>query len=233
MKAKRAVSYLRVSGKGQVGGDGFPRQRRAVASFAKRTGLDVIDEFTDAGVSGTRELADRPGLAKLLDRLESNGIRIVVIERADRLARDLMIGEVILGEFRKLGVRVLTSDGDNLTAGDSSDPTRKLIRQVLGAVAEFDKDVTTLKLRAARERIRAKTGRCEGRKPFGFYDGETEVIGRMRQLRRKPRGRGKRRMSFAMIADAMNKEGIPTRTGKPWHWQVVRRILARTAEKGV
>jgi DNA invertase Pin-like site-specific DNA recombinase len=37
-------------------------------------------------VSGTRELADRPGLAALLDRLESNGVRTVIVERADRLA---------------------------------------------------------------------------------------------------------------------------------------------------
>ena len=113
-------------------------------------------------MSGTTELKGRPGLAALLDRLESNGIRTVVVERADRLARDLMTQEVIVGQFSKSGARILTADGADLTSSD--DPTRRLIRQVLGAVAEFEKNVLVLKLRAARERkrMRGTTGRrCE------------------------------------------------------------------------
>lgn len=53
-----------------------------------------------------------------------------------------------------------------MTCGDD-DPTRTLIRQVLGAIAQFEKSVIVLKLRAARERVRKSKGRCEGRKPFG------------------------------------------------------------------
>jgi DNA invertase Pin-like site-specific DNA recombinase len=97
----------------------------------------LLEEFSDLGVSGATELADRPGLAALLDRLESNGVRTVIVERADRLARDLMVQEVIVGQFSKLGARILTADGVDLTSSD--DPTRRLIRQVLGAVAEFEK----------------------------------------------------------------------------------------------
>jgi DNA invertase Pin-like site-specific DNA recombinase len=69
MAKQNAVSYLRVSGKGQIEGDGFDRQREAVERYAKTSGFDVLDEYRDEGVSGTRELADRPGLAALLDRL--------------------------------------------------------------------------------------------------------------------------------------------------------------------
>ena len=167
MSAKTpALSYLRVSGRGQVDGDGFPRQREAITAFARANGFEVIEEFRDEGVSGTKELADRPGLAALIDRLESNGVRVVLVERADRLARDLMVNEVILDQFRRIGARVLAADGVDLTTGNE-DPTRTLIRQVLGAVAQFEKTVVVLKLRAARERKRRQTGRCEGRKPFG------------------------------------------------------------------
>ena len=168
---KKALAYLRVSGKGQVNKDGFPRQREAVRKFAKANNLELIGEYRDEGVSGTKELEDRQGLAALLDHIESNGIRIVLVERADRLARDLMVGEVILGQFRKLGISVIAADsGVDLTTGDD-DPTRTLIRQVLGAVSQFDKSVIVLKLRAARERTRRKTGRCEGRKPYGHFPG--------------------------------------------------------------
>ena len=199
MATQQAVGYLRVSGKGQVDGDGPERQRQAIARYAKSASLTLIEEFSDLGVSGTTELADRPGLAALLDRLESNGVRAVVVERADRLARDLMVQEVIVGQFVKIGARILTSDGVDLTSGDQ-DPTRRLIRQVLGAVSEFEKNVIVLKLRAARERKRARGERVEGVKPYGHFPAEHAIIERMRRLRRKP-PKGRRPRSRGRTSD--------------------------------
>lgn len=99
----------------------------------------------------------------------------------------------------------------DLTAGDD-DPTRVLIRQVLGAVAQSEKSVIVAKLRAARLRQRRMNGRCEGRKPYGTKPGEAAVLERMRQLARKPR-RAKR-LSLDAIAAQLNAEGLPTRSGK-------------------
>ena len=224
-----ALSYLRVSGKGEIDGDGFDRQRDAIARFAARNTLDIVAEFRDEGVSGTKELANRRGLATLIDRLESNGVSVVVVERADRLARDLMINEIIVDQLSRLGARVLTADGADLTSADG-DPTRTLIRQVLGAVAQFEKLVIVLKLRAARDRIRRRDGRCEGRKPFGSRPNEAVGLERIRQLRRKPKG--KPRLSVAAIAEQLNREGIPTRQGRPWRPSSVHAILRRlTIEK--
>ena len=217
-----AVGYVRVSGKGQADGDGPDRQRLAIARFAKASGLKIVEEFSDLGVSGTKELADRPGLAALLDRLESNGVRTVIVERADRLARDLMVQEVIVGQFAKIGARILTSDGVDLTSADD-DPTRRLIRQVLGAVAEFEKRILVLKLRAARERKRKKGMRVEGAKPFGHYPAESAVVERMRQLRRKPvKGT---RASYAEVAALLNGEGHRNRSGRDWSPQMVYHVL--------
>jgi DNA invertase Pin-like site-specific DNA recombinase len=221
---ERAYSYLRVSGKGQVSGDGFPRQREQIATFARRHGVTIVEEFRDEGVSGTRELASRPGLAALLDRLEHNGVRLVVVERSDRLARDLLVGEVILGQFRKIGVRVIDASGTNLSA-DDGDPTRVLIRQVLGAVSQFEKAVIVLKLRAARDRMRLRTGRCEGRRPFGYYPHEQQTIHMIHALRRKPR-RGTP-ASFAEVARRLNGQQVATRTGVPWSAGSVFAIVKR------
>src|SRR5688572_10357562 len=132
MRTTQAVSYVRVSGKGQADGDGPERQRQAISRYAKSARVTVVEEYADLGVSGTNQLGDRPGLARLLDRLESNGIRTVIVERADRLARDLMVQEVLLCQFAKIGARIITADGVDLTSADD-DPTRRLIRQVLGA----------------------------------------------------------------------------------------------------
>lgn len=220
-----AVSYLRCSGLGQVDGDTWDRQTAAIQKFAKANGLLVVDEFRDAGVSGAKDLDSRPGLAALIDRIESNGVRVVLVENATRLARDLMVSEVILQQLTGLACKVIAADsGTDLTA-DTDDPTRRLIRQVLGAVAEFDRRVTVLKLRAARERLRGRGRRCEGRKPFGSRPGERKALARIRELYRKPHGH--RRRSLQQICDTLNIEGIPTRTGKPWTRQVIRRIVGR------
>ena len=222
-----ALSYLRVSGRGQINGDGFPRQREAIARYAKAHGVELVGEYRDEGVSGTKDLDDRGGLSDLLARIRSNGIRLVLVERADRLARDLMVGEVLLAEFRKLAVTVIAADsGTDLTAGDD-DPTRVLIRQVLGAVSQFEKSVIVAKLRAARIRKRKATGRCEGRKPFGTKPGEAETLALIRRLRRKPRGG--ERLSYDSIAAKLNEMGAPTRTGKAWMGATVCGIVKRAA----
>jgi DNA invertase Pin-like site-specific DNA recombinase len=221
-----------VSGRGQITGDGFPRQRTAIANYARRHSITIVEEFRDGGVSGTRELASRPGLAALLDRLEHNGVRLVLVERADRVARDLLVSEVILGQFRKSNVRVVDASGTNLTAEDG-DPTRTLIRQVLGAVSQFEKAVLVLKLRAARDRMRVRTGRCEGRRPFGYYPHEQQAVTLIRALRRKPRNGSP--LSFAEVARRLNDQGVSTRTGAPWSagsvFAIVKR-LARSRPRG-
>jgi DNA invertase Pin-like site-specific DNA recombinase len=220
MKTK-AFSYLRVSGKGQIDGDGFKRQQDTIAKYAKANRLEVVQEFRDEGVSGTKEALDRPGLTDLFVAIKSNGVRLVVVENATRVARDLMVSEIILAEFRKLGVKVVSADGAvDLTLGND-DPTGKLVRQILAAVSEWEKCLIVQKLRASRLRIRRSGGRCEGRKPYGATPEELAVIERVLAWR-------KERRSFAEIAAALNAENVPTRTtGRRWHTTQVQRIVSR------
>lgn len=221
MTTRKAFAYLRVSGRGQLDGDGFDRQRQAIEGFARRSGLQIVEEFREQAVSGATELDDRPALMTLFSRIVENGVRVVIVERADRLARDLMVQEAILKQFITSNVQVLTADGLDLS--DNSDPMRTLIRQIVGAIAEFDKRTTVLKLRVARTRERKKNGYCEGRKPYGTQPGEPEIVDRMRALR-------SRRWSFARIAEAFNAEGLFNRQGRPWSAYYVRHVLRRAAE---
>jgi len=223
MKTK-AFSYLRVSGKGQISGDGFPRQRDTVTRYAKRHQIEIEREFCEKGVSGTKDAFDREALTELFIAIKANGNRLVLVERADRLARDLMISEILLGEFRKIGVKVISAEcGTELTVEDN-DPTKKLIRQVLGAISEWEKSVVVQKLRAARMRIRKTDGRCEGRKPYGFTEFEKSVITKMLAYRSKG-------LSISEIANQLNLEGIKPRTinrvgiQPKWHTTTVQRIL--------
>jgi DNA invertase Pin-like site-specific DNA recombinase len=113
----------------------------------------------------------------------------------------------------------------DVTAAFSGDPMLKAMIQVQGVFSELDKSMLVSKLRKAREAKKAKTGRCEGRKPFGFYADEAETLKRIKQLLRKPRG-GKRLGPY-QIARILNREGHPTRTGVLWHGSHVSAILKR------
>lgn len=221
----KALSYLRVSGKGQIGGDGFPRQRTTIAAFAEAHGLDVVEEFRDEGVSGTLGLAERPGLTALLEAATAAGIDTVLVEKADRLARDLVESELLLRTFREHEVRVIEADGGNdLTSDAGTSPTAVLIRQVLGAISEWEKSGLVAKLRAARDRVRRQRGRCEGPPAYGARETEAAGLKRLLELAADPAGN---RRSLAEIAAALNGEQVPTRSGRPWARSSVQVLLAR------
>ena len=144
-----ALAYYRTSSAANVGTDkdSEKRQRQAIESFAKRGGFELVAEFYDAAVSGADPIQDRPGFAALLDRIEDNGVRTVLVEDASRFARELMAQELGITLLINRGVRLLTASGDDLTASD--DPSRKMMRQIAGAFAEYEKARLVHKLRHA------------------------------------------------------------------------------------
>lgn len=219
MTATKAYAYLRVSGKGQLDGDGFPRQLTAVRSYAKTNGIKIVGTFEEQGVSGKTELENRPALLAMLEALAADGVKLVLIERLDRLARDLMVQETIIGDLRKRGFQLVSVAEPDLL---EDDPSRRLMRQIFGAIAEYDRAMIVAKLRAARERVKAKTGRCEGRKPFGFYEDERPTLARMRQLRAEGIG-------YDRIAATLNAEGRTTRKGTTFWGKTVNIILKANA----
>ena len=166
----RAIGYIRVSGKSQVDGDGFDRQRVAIEVFCRENKVEMQSISFEEGVSGTVEGMDRPQFSTVVEHIEANPtVDCIVVERLDRLARDLMVQELLLRECRERGIKVFAVDQGRLDdmADDGGDPTRVLIRQVMGAIAQWEKSQIVKKLGSARARVKAKTGRCEGRKPFG------------------------------------------------------------------
>lgn len=215
------IGYMRCSGLGQDSGDTWNRQEDAIANYALAHDIEIVDWFRDTGVSGKTELENRPGLAAALERIENNGVKLMVCESADRLARDAMVSEIIVRQFQKSGGVIVTASGVNLTEGDDSNPTAALIRGVLALIAEFDRRVIVLKLRAARDRMRKREGKCEGRKAFGTT-GESE-----RQIVLELIARRRIGMTCAQMAADLNLRGIPTRQGKKWHPGTVAKILAR------
>ena len=231
------VGYLRVSGKGQIEGHGFDRQTATITAWAARVGATVERCYREEGVSGTKDETNRPAFSEMIEDLLSNGCRTVVVESLDRFARDLSVQMQLLAYMLSKGLRLFSaSTGDDVTAAMEDDPMRKAMVQMQGVFSELDKNVTVRKLRNARAITREKTGRCEGRKPFGHYPGEAETLVMIRTLYRKPHG-GPRR-SLQAICDILNgavpvpgeklARRFPTRRdGTSWSKQVLHRIVSR------
>jgi DNA invertase Pin-like site-specific DNA recombinase len=214
----RAFGYLRVSGKSQVGGDGFPRQRAAINAYAKEHDIKIVKWFEERGVSGAKDLDHRPALQELMVALLANGVHVVLVEKLDRLARDLMIQETIIGDLHKRGFELVSVAEPDLC---KADPTRTLLRQMMGAIAQYEKTMIVLKLRAARQRARVSDSTWrEGRKPFGSRPGEQTTIARMKALH----GQG---LSLLRIAEQLQREGLKPRAADHWQAATIARILKR------
>jgi DNA invertase Pin-like site-specific DNA recombinase len=215
----KAYAYIRVSGKGQLDGDGFDRQRHEIKKYAKANSIEIVKWYEEKGVSGT--LAERPALAELLVDLEINGVGVktVIVECLNRLARDLMVQENIINDFEKQGVALISAiEGDDLLNGD---PTRNLVRQLLGAVAQYEKTMLVQKLKVARDRKRKRNGKCEGSKPY--IEVMPEIVEHIKTLRKKPKS-GKRK-TYQEIAEQLNSEGVKTFKGKSWNYQSVANAI--------
>jgi DNA invertase Pin-like site-specific DNA recombinase len=144
-------------------------------------------------------------------------VRVVIIEKLDRLARDLMVQETIIGDFRKRGIELVSVAEPDLC---SDDPSRKLVRQIFGAISEYEKAMIVLKLRGARQRQKARTGRCEGMKAYGEGRAEKTVVRRILELRAGG-------MALDKIADTLNVENLKPKYGAKWYGSSVRNVLKR------
>ena len=103
-KMVSAFGYIRVSGESQVKGDGPVRQRAAITKWAKEHGFRIVRWFEENAVSGTTESVHRPAFNAMLEALLLNGTRTVLIERLDRLARDVYIQEGTIRLLKEKGL---------------------------------------------------------------------------------------------------------------------------------
>ena len=121
-----------------------------------------MQSFYDAAVSGADPVTTRPGFGDLLAYCESNGVSVVLVENASRFARDLAVQLTGHALLRARGIELIPADAPTYFTDPS--PTAEMVRQILGAVSQFEKAGLVAKLKRARDRKRAATGRCEGRK---------------------------------------------------------------------
>jgi DNA invertase Pin-like site-specific DNA recombinase len=214
--------YIRVSGKSQVDGDGPERQLEKIYAFCRQNRMPEGGPTQDLGVSGTVEGFDRPGLASIFQFAKPGDT--IVVENMDRLARDLMVQEIILESCRKKGIAVFSADNGpvDMAMADGVDPMRKLVRQIMGAIAEYNKSQLVARMKSARDKKRQETGRCGGVLPYGQLPGEADILEYMLQTMRVAG------MTHAHLAGSLNLSGYRTREGKEWNKKRVWHVLKGT-----
>lgn len=221
-KLKDAIGYLRTSSATNVGEgkDSGKRQRAAIEAYARAAGYMIVGWFCDDAVRGENDIKNRPGFAAMLSRIAGSGVRTIIVETANRFARDLMVQEVGYRMLCDLDIALIAADSPSAFLDDG--PTSTLIRQILGAVAQFDKAMIVAKLKGARDRKKAITGKCGGRKSYAERD--PVMVGRAKELYRPDPER--RPISLRKIAAALASEGYVTPNGKPYSASAVQSMLS-------
>lgn len=221
----KAIGYVRCSTTDQaVEGLSLEAQRSRIAAWCEATGSELVDVIEDAGVSGTRSLADRPGGSRIayLAASRNPGVDTIVVARLDRLGRDA--GETInyLKKFAKGSVG-LVSVVDRL---DLSTPQGKAMAGMSAVFAELERELIAERTADALEQLRASR-KVYGPVPFGYRreadvlveePAEQKTIARMNRLRAK----GK---SYACVAETLNRSKVPAKRGGRWYAMSVRSVL--------
>jgi DNA invertase Pin-like site-specific DNA recombinase len=152
---KRAVLYLRVSTVDQ-----HPEtQGIELRQFAKQRGYEIVEEYVDHGISGTK--VRRPALDQLLMDANRSRFDVVLVWSCDRLARSTKHFLQVLDELNELGIQFLSQR----EAIDTDGPLGRAIVVIVSAVAELERSLIVERVRAGMRRAKLD-GRRIGRTPL-------------------------------------------------------------------
>ena len=159
---------------------------------------------------------ERPGFRAMLDCIAGNGVRCIIVESPDRFARDLTVQLTGHDFLKSLGVALIPATAPDFFTEDT--PTAVLVRQVLGAIAQFEKTSLVAKLKAARDPKRAAIGKCGGRKSYAEAKPETVVLAK--ELKRQSP-----RLSLRAISASLRDKGHTAGSGRPYSASAVQSML--------
>jgi DNA invertase Pin-like site-specific DNA recombinase len=219
-----AVLYLRVSTDDQAeSGLGIEAQRTACRAAAVRLGLEITGEHVDAGLSGSKGIAERPALLSALSAVKRGGVLLVA--KRDRVARDMGITLAVESELGRKGARLISAAGE----GSEDDGIGGLIlRTVSDMNAQIERMQVSIRTRAAMAEKKAKGERVSRFLPFGYTlaadgihlvanDREQQIIAVVQSLRSDG-------MSYGAIATALDTT-TPREDGRPWQKMSVKRMI--------
>ena len=153
-KGKRVATYTRVSTDGQT----VENQRQELLGVAQRRGWEIVEEYSDRGISGAKDRDKRPAFDRMLKDATRREFDMIAAWSVDRLGRSLQHLVAFLGEVHGAGVDLYLHQ----QALDTSTPAGKAMFQMCGVFAEFERAMIVERVNAGLKRARA-AGRILGR----------------------------------------------------------------------
>jgi len=228
------VGYARVSTENQKEAETIEIQRAALIEYAGAKGHNLVQIFSDNGISGAKDLDNRPGLSEMFESLESQtDLEGVLIFKLDRLARDLYIQEHLLRKLQDMNKALVSVKEPDIC---NNDPLRKAFRQFMGIVSELEKAFITMRLSGGRIN-KARKGQYAGGSPAMGYkavdkqltvDTEAAEVIQMIFFLRQEMG-----YSLRETAGYLNSNNVPTARGGKWFAGTVRYILNNPIYQGI
>jgi len=218
-----AIGYVRVSTDKQADrGVSLEAQVEKIRAMATVHDVELLDVLVDAGESA-KDL-DRPGMARVLELVQSRAVGMVIVSKLDRLTRSVRDLADLLQLFQRREVS-LVSVAESLDTGTASG---RLVLHIMTAVSQWEREAIGERTRDAMRHKKAKL-EFVGNAPYGYRlaqdkrhvepePREQAVLQKIQRLRKT----GK---SLRRIAAELNRHGVQTRQGSQWRFEYVARLL--------
>jgi len=223
---KHAAIYARVSTNTQADkGTGIDLQLERCRNTCREKGYEIINEYIDDGVSGTKDIHKRKKFPELLKDAADGKFDVLVFFSFDRLARDLRVFLSIVDELRKINIKIVSCKEDIDTTTKNGD----FMMNIYATIANLELETIKERLKLGREQKRKTRGYVGGRVPYGYKVINKEVFideEKAKIIRKVFTYASEGQMSLATLANIFNDERVPTPTGKgKWYPSTVSRIL--------
>jgi len=218
---KQVIGYIRVSTKGQAEeGASLEAQTEKIKQYCNLYGHELIEIFSDAGVSG--KTLNRIGLKAAIDAIKEGQIFMFYsLSRLTRKSRDLFS---IVDDFEKAGVHMVSIN----EFIDTTSAAGRMFFGILGVLNQFESDQVSERTKAVLD-LKRKKGEILGSPKFGYKIGEdkktlVQIPSEQKTIKLIVDLKAQE-FTLQQIADQLNGDGILTRRGLKWKFQYVYKIL--------
>jgi site-specific DNA recombinase len=239
-KSERIALYLRVSSEEQKTKETIATQDAFLKEYCKLYHLEVAGVYKDAAISGTVPMAERPAGRELLEDAGEGKFDVVLVYKLDRIGRALLVVVDAHDRLQEVGI-ALRSANEPI---DTSSASGRLIFQMLGSFAEFEKATINERTRDGKNRA-YRNGAQPGLIPYGYDivdDGSFVVVEEEGQVVRNIIHNIAHGATLFAEAKRLNLEGVPSpgkkyrnrarRHGTTWSPMAIGRIVRRRAYSG-
>lgn len=225
VKQVKVGIYTRVSTDEQTEGYGLDVQIERTRAQAVAKGWVVVGEYQDAGISGTKDETERPGLNNLLEAACNGEIDAVIVMALDRLGRNTRLVLTLVEKLTNCGVELVSCK----EALDTSTPTGRFMLSIFAALTELERDTIKERTSAGREQRGKTDGERGGRLPMGYArtaDGSVTVDSHRAAVVQTIFNMKAQGKPLRAIAAHLNAEHhITPRSGGDWYASSVREVL--------